>query len=1161
MELHCWAHRGKEGQEGPRIALPGMPCRVKCQPGKANALTSVVGGFFRVEKEKETEKRSEGRQKGAGKRGQKAEQEAAAAKEAAAAAAFKEAEKIAKEAMKAEERGRAARASRESAESVSSMAKFMQGGSRNAPVLAGELIQVRTLIRDLYKNLAEVPEGVLSVSMIPPSGEPETLVPANQPRGGLTAYDMVRYEPRVTGDYAINFKLGGTPMEGSPLKLTCLPAAPVTSKSRCVGPDDPQPFYAGTPYKFTIFGVDRFGNQLERGGSYVNARLVSTGSLPLAPQQETSFEAEDMEDGSYEIYVTLKGAADVKIIVGLHASADSVSNDRAYLAQAEFPPMHYSFSKSKEAAEADAKKAAEEQEAQEAVKKKREQQEAAKRAIQDMAMGGAVSPKATPPGTPGRPASLTRQKSGSFKKDGSKPGTKPAGGGMAERQAAAEAKKMEEMAQQQMVAKAKAKAAKKAKEGSMSKEDSSAATLQRAQRAKKARAEVAKRRELAKAEAAEVQRQKLEAEGGGAEGGGAEGDGGEGADGEATAAEKVASKSKVSSEEMEAIRAKLAAAREKDAAIAAAVAAAEAGMLAAPESSRSMSSDDRSALDTGRSALDTGRVSFRSVETSTAESDRSAEATLPSIINAPANKRVAELQLPPQRGATRSSSPRSSSPRSRQAPPTSARRDASPRGGGGTGAKAPSGRPSSAVPTAGSSSGGSVSARLNREGVCTSSSADAAVAAPASARVEGGRSKSWGPVDKVVAQVGVVKAMSDGVIKTKREAVEAAILDSASLEAAAAEFVRKADAESAKLNAGIKSLATRLGEVLIAKRITVSELVATWAKGPHSEPISKMEFRQHVRKLVEKVDAKEIDALYIELDRDGSGSLDVHEMKLALKQLHDAAARGSSEEAAIVSAVERFRKRAEAASNAAKVTATYEAACAKLKAHKMGGNPLKERVGVALSAKGMKVNEMVLKWDTNGNGEIEKEEFRNNISQIIGVEGTEEAMPGGAIDELFAELDRDKGGSLDQSEVKYALRHFQDVTKQAGGAVKALEKVVTQCLEPARVVQAEWNMLLQKDTAEEAAALEAVERKKAERVKAEEEKKKAEAEKAKRKAAEEVAKKAEFDAKVKAKREAVRQKEESSSSFRSRSGSPTPSRGSPTPARAPGVANAITSSK
>ena len=65
--------------------------------------------------------------------------------------------------------------------------------------------------------------------------------------------------------------------------------------------------------KYSVYGVDRFGNQLERGGSYVNARLVSTGSLPLAPQQETSFEAEDMEDGSYEITVTLKGAADVKV--------------------------------------------------------------------------------------------------------------------------------------------------------------------------------------------------------------------------------------------------------------------------------------------------------------------------------------------------------------------------------------------------------------------------------------------------------------------------------------------------------------------------------------------------------------------------------------------------------------------------------------------------------------------------------------------------------------------------------------------------------------------------------------------------------------------------------------------------------------------------------
>ena len=109
----------------------------------------------------------------------------------------------------------------------------------------------------------------------------------------------------------------------------------------------------------------------------------------------------------------------------------------------------------------------------------------------------------------------------------------------------------------------------------------------------------------------------------------------------------------------------------------------------------------------------------------------------------------------------------------------------------------------------------------------------------------------------------------------------------------------------------------------------------------------------------------------------------------------------------------------------------------------------------------------------------------------------------------------------------------QDVTKQAGKAVKALEKVVTQTLEPARVVQEEWTLILKKDAEAEAEAREVEEREREERAKAEEEKRRAEAVKAKRKAAEELAKKAEFEAKVKAKRESV-----SGGSFTQGSGSP-----------------------
>ena len=276
-------------------------------------------------------------------------------------------------------------------------------------------------------------------------------------------------------------------------------------------------------------------------------------------------------------------------------------------------------------------------------------------------------------------------------------------------------------------------------------------------------------------------------------------------------------------------------------------------------------------LDTGRSVLDSARsISFRSVETpsAAAESDKSsAEGVMafPSIINAPVGKRVAELQLPPQSSAAgkarapspvaelqllpaagtaaRASSPGASSPRPRQAPPTSVRRDASPRGASPRAGESSNGPSSESI--GGSFSKAKQAGQPSSAAASTPAGGGSSCGTPAAApEVEGGRSKSWETVGKAAAQVGTVAT----VVKTvhvevaKSQLAEAAVPDSAaSLEAAASEFVRKADAESQKLSAGNKPLATRLGEVLIAKKITVHELVATWAKGPHSEPISKME--------------------------------------------------------------------------------------------------------------------------------------------------------------------------------------------------------------------------------------------------------------------------------------------------------------------------------
>ena len=94
------------------------------------------------------------------------------------------------------------------------------------------------------------------------------------------------------------------------------------------------------------------------------------------------------------------------------------------------------------------------------------------------------------------------------------------------------------------------------------------------------------------------------------------------------------------------------------------------------------------------------------------------------------------------------------------------------------------------------------------------------------------------------------------------------------LEAARDDYYRKASKEEEALSSKGASLSVRLGKELMARQTKVAELVASWAKRGE-EPISKMEFRQQVRKYLEtkdekaekgakaeKIDIKEVDTLF-----------------------------------------------------------------------------------------------------------------------------------------------------------------------------------------------------------------------------------------------------------------------------------------------------------
>ena len=163
------------------------------------------------------------------------------------------------------------------------------------------------------------------------------------------------------------------------------------------------------------------------------------------------------------------------------------------------------------------------------------------------------------------------------------------------------------------------------------------------------------------------------------------------------------------------------------------------------------------------------------------------------------------------------------------------------------------------------------------------------------------------------ALVARAKARQKQLEKQRREAIERANMSVKEKEEAdrraAEEAQRRADATplepSAKLDSMVAmlqaeleqcvtnkveaSLSQQVAETLVRKSYNPKDLVAEWDR-KHKGEINKVEFRQGVRGMGIKADNKDLDTLFDSIDADGGGSLDVPELKDALKAMQDAEA-------------------------------------------------------------------------------------------------------------------------------------------------------------------------------------------------------------------------------------------------------------------------------
>jgi Ca2+-binding EF-hand superfamily protein len=290
----------------------------------------------------------------------------------------------------------------------------------------------------------------------------------------------------------------------------------------------------------------------------------------------------------------------------------------------------------------------------------------------------------------------------------------------------------------------------------------------------------------------------------------------------------------------------------------------------------------------------------------------------------------------------------------------------------------------------GGSGGGGLKGLMKLKGLLKTAAAAGAAAPPPT---------SFGAVVK--AAVSASKAA---------KAKEEALMSAQELCVLADGFERDAASREEQAAGVHSSFERRLGLAILAKigkGGKLADMVKNeWDKNGDGD-INKLEFRQCVRgSLSMKADGKEIDAFFASMDVDGGGSLDLSELQPMLKKLQQGAANADQEAADQRREAVALRAKAASVREVAAATSAHEQADARLRQLQQVEN-VGAKLGAMIVKRNMKLGEVVQKWDKDGDGTVDKREFRENVL-AMGVVAKAEA-----IDALFDTYDSDGGGSLD----------------------------------------------------------------------------------------------------------------------------------------------------
>ena len=179
-------------------------------------------------------------------------------------------------------------------------------------------------------------------------------------------------------------------------------------------------------------------------------------------------------------------------------------------------------------------------------------------------------------------------------------------------------------------------------------------------------------------------------------------------------------------------------------------------------------------------------------------------------------------------------------------------------------------------------------------------------------------------------------------VKAKFDYSAAALEELASLQ--------EAKASEAEGGMGKRSLAASLGDVLeesTKTKAATKEFIRKMDKNGDGS-ISKMEFRQSMRELgltggTAGYSSAEVDALYVQLDADGGGDVDLQEITQGIKDMRATAKKVAAEDAERAELASNWRGRAEKTRHALALVQAHEEAFVELKAVRAEEDGDKER--------------------------------------------------------------------------------------------------------------------------------------------------------------------------------------------------------------------------